>query len=81
MFSLYIVAMFYFSYVRNYRYKGINKEQLQKTLYDCNGLLMQSSHVNRKVFDQYVILMEEHEELKKKRAELDASDHVSSISV
>lgn len=47
---------------------------MQKMLYDCNGLLTQLSHVKRKVFDQYVIFSEEHEELKKKRAELDASD-------
>ncbi|TVU26601.1 hypothetical protein EJB05_29155, partial [Eragrostis curvula] len=55
-------------------YKGKNKKQLQKMLYDCNEQLKQFSHVKQKALDLYVNFSEQREELKRRRVELDAGD-------
>ncbi|TVU26595.1 hypothetical protein EJB05_29149, partial [Eragrostis curvula] len=56
-------------------YKGKNKKQLQKMLYDCNEQLKQFNHVKRKALDLYVNFSEQREELKQRHVELDAADH------
>ncbi|TVU26566.1 hypothetical protein EJB05_29119 [Eragrostis curvula] len=55
-------------------YKGKNKKQLQKMLYDCNEQLKQFSHVKQKALDLYVNFSEQRDELKRRRVELDAGD-------
>ncbi|TVU26561.1 hypothetical protein EJB05_29114 [Eragrostis curvula] len=55
-------------------YKGKNKKELQKMLYDCNEQLKQFGHVKRKALDLYVNFSEQREELKRRRLELDAGD-------
>ncbi|TVT97288.1 hypothetical protein EJB05_57464, partial [Eragrostis curvula] len=61
-------------YTSSSRYKGKNKKQLQKMLYDCNEQLKQFSHVKQKALDLYVNFSEQRDELMRRRVELDAGD-------